>query len=196
MRTAILLLFILPSLAAQTQPDLWKQVDPENYVPRLQAAALSKVQQEAVARLILRCCASSIEEPDGSTLADTIQCLNFQEIPLAPKRNVLLISEEGTGCADWGTGGGGGMWLIRLDGDKPALLASPEDDFNGWLYSIQPSVSHGYHDLVLGWHMGACYTILTFFQFDGKSYNSVSKAADLCDEKGHRIDPNVPTDPN
>jgi len=83
------------------------------------------------------------------------------------------------------------MWLIRLDENEPVLLASPDDEFNGSLYSIQPTSSHGYHDLVLGWHMGACYTILTFFQFDGKSYNSVSKAAELCDGKGYRIDPSA-----
>jgi hypothetical protein len=76
------------------------------------------------------------------------------------------------------------------------LLASPDNDFNGWLYSIQPSISHGYHDLVLGWHMGASDTILTFFQFDGESYNSVSRAENLCDDKGCRIDPNVAQSPN
>ena len=70
------------------------------------------------------------------------------------------------------------MWLIRLDGDVPVLLASPEGDFNGWLFSIQSSMSHGYRDLVLGWHMGAGNYGLTYFRFDGKSYVSIGTATD------------------
>jgi hypothetical protein len=71
------------------------------------------------------------------------------------------------------------MWLIRFDGDEPVLLASPEEDFNGWLYSIQPSMTHGYYDLVLGWHMSAFSYGLTYFRFDGKSYVVVGTANDI-----------------
>jgi hypothetical protein len=173
---------------AQAQPNVWEQVNPNFNRLRLQSATLTKVQQRGLARLILQCCKGSFEE--GSTLADLVQRLIFQKIPLASKQNVLLISDEDTE-GTWGTGGGGAMWLVRLGGDVPILLASPEDDFNGWLYSIQPSVTHGYHDLVLGWHMSAGETILTYFQFDGRSYVSVSTAANLCDQNGCRIDPRV-----
>jgi hypothetical protein len=177
-------------LVAQAQPDVWKQVNPLYDGPRLQSALPSKVQQLAIARLILHCCGSTIEETWGSRLADVVRCMAFEEIPLAAKRNVLLISNNGFKFPINGTGGGGAIWLVRLSGDVPTLLASPEDDFYGWLYSVQPSISHGYHDLVLGWHMSAGQAMLTYFQFNGKSYVSVSRAIDLCDQ-GCRIDPRI-----
>ena len=190
MRSAIFLLLMLPPLVAQKQPDVWKRVDPNSDLPRLQFATVSKVQQTAIAQLILHCCQGALVGTQGSAPTDVIRCLSFQEIPLS-KESVLLISEDDTGCFQGGSGGGGAMWLVRLDGDVPILLASPEDDFSGWIYSVQPSVSHGYRDLVLGWHMGAGHTTLTYFQYNGRSYVSVSSAANLCDQNGCRIDPNI-----
>ena len=184
MRTAILLLLMLPPLVAQTRPDVWKRVDPNPDVGPLPSATVSKVQQRAVARLIQHCCKEALE----GAPTDVLQCLSFQKIPLS-KGNILLINEDGTECANPGTGGGGGMWLVRLDGDVPTLLASPKDDFNGWIYSIQPSVSHGYRDVALGWHMAAGMATLSYFRFNGKSYVSVSRAMDLCDGGECTIDP-------
>jgi hypothetical protein len=195
MRTAILLLFILPSLLAQTRPDIWKNVNPLYNGPRLNTVTPSDTQRQAIGKLLYQTDKTGMWGCEGSNLDNLIRGLTLEEIPLAQNRRVLLV-QAGAGCARGGQGANGAMWLVRLDGDVPVILASPEGDFNGWLYSIQPSVSHGYHDLVLGWHMGAGYAILTFFQFDGKSYNSVSRAADICDEKGCRIDPNVAPDPN
>ena len=55
-------------------------------------------------------------------------------------------------------------------------MASPQRGFNGWLYAIQKSASHGYRDIVLGWHMGADEAVLTYFRFDGKSYVAIGSA--------------------
>jgi hypothetical protein len=55
------------------------------------------------------------------------------------------------------------------------LLAGPKQKFSGWLYSIQPTSSYGFRDLVLGWHMSAMDTDLSF-QFDGKSYRRIGTA--------------------
>jgi hypothetical protein len=189
MRSAIFLLFILHSLVAQTQPDLWKSVNPLYNGPRLKTITPSDKQRQAIGTLLHQTDKTGIWGCEGIDLNDMIRGLMFEEIPLTQNRRVLLV-QAGAGCARGGQGANGAMWLIRLDGDVPVILASPEGDFNGWLYSIQPSVSHGYHDLVLGWHMGAGSASLTFFQFDGKSYNSVSRAANLCDEKGCMIEPN------
>jgi hypothetical protein len=86
MRSDILLLHMLTPLVAQTQPDVWKQVNPDYPGPRLQSAMVSKAQQRAVARLILYCCEGSFEETQETTLADLIHCLAFQDIPLASKQ--------------------------------------------------------------------------------------------------------------
>ncbi len=192
MRLAIFLLLMLPCLVAQPQTDVWGRVSPIYNGPQLNSATLTSAQQRAIARLIVKCCESSLDATQGRTLTGIIRCLSFQDAPLAPKQKVLLIS----GCFHGGSGGGGPIWLVRMAGGVPILLASPEAEFNGWIYSIQPSVSHGYHDLVLGWHMSAEEAILTYFQFDGTSYISVSRAADLCVEGNCRIDSNIPPDPN
>jgi hypothetical protein len=160
MRQTLLLFFLfLSSLVAQGQSDVfkpvdWKPVNPDSILPRLTLAATSRVQQQAVARLILHCCESEFSQLQATTPDAILECLTFEEIPLAPQKHVLLI-EEGGDCFHSGTSGAVPTWLIRLDGDKPALLASPEDDFNGWLYCIQPSTTDGYRDIVLGWHWSA-----------------------------------------
>jgi hypothetical protein len=184
------MLFFLPTLAAQTQPDVWKQVNPVYHGSRLSSATLSEAQQRAIALLILQCCGLPSYDLPESKPDRLLRCLIFENIPLTPKQQVVLI-EEGGQCPHGGTGGGGDLWLVRFDGNIPTLLASPEDDFSGWLYSVQPTATHNYYDLVLGWHMGAGEAILTYFQFNGRSYVSVSRAADLCDQNGCRIDVNI-----
>jgi hypothetical protein len=101
--------------------------------------------------------------------------LTFEAIPLAPDRKVLL-AQAGAGCARGGQGANGAMWLIRLEGDVPFLIASPKGGFNGWLYAIQPSASFGYRDIVLGWHMGADQAVLNYFRFNGRSYVAIGNA--------------------
>ncbi len=103
---------------------------------------------------------------------------------VAARREVLLV-EAGEGCARGGQGSNGAMWLIRFDGGKPTLLASPEDDFGGWLYSVQPTQSHGYRDVVLGWHMSAREAPLCYFRYDGKSYHLIGTAILRGDENGN-----------
>jgi len=76
------------------------------------------------------------------------------------------------------------MWLVRFNGEMPVLLASPDKDFNGVLYSIQPSVSHSYHDLVLSWHQIVTENDLVYFRFDGESYVSIGSAKEILDESG------------
>lgn len=82
------------------------------------------------------------------------------------------------------------MWLIRFDGDRPILLASPKE-FSGWLFSVQPSSSHGYSDIVLGWHMSAREANLIYFRFDGNAYHSISTATlQTDDQENQKIVPN------
>ena len=88
------------------------------------------------------------------------------------------------------------MWLIRFDGTHPTLLASPQQRFNGWLYSVEPTTGNGYRDIVLGWHMSAFEADLSYFRFDGKSYRNISSATFRDDEDGtERIIPGPRTPP-
>jgi hypothetical protein len=76
------------------------------------------------------------------------------------------------------------MWVTRFQGDKFSFLATPEQQFNGWLYSIQKTSRHGFRDLVLGWHMSAFETDLSYFRFDGTCYQRIGAAIKLTDENG------------
>lgn len=188
MRLATLLFLLSPVLLAQQQPDVWKQIQLDKPIPLLPFATLSEVQQQAIARLILHCCQGSFEGKQGSSPDDILACVDFQEIPLASKQKVVLVSEDQTECYQPGTSAAVPMWIVRMEGDVPVLLASPEHDLFGWLYSIQPTVTKGYHDLVLGWHWSAAETGLTYFQFNGTTYDSVSRAMEICDPDQCRID--------
>lgn len=71
------------------------------------------------------------------------------------------------------------MWLIRFSGTRPDLISPSE--FEGRLYAVQPAKSHGYHDIVLGWHNSAFETDLRYFRFDGTVYRPVSSALRIAD---------------
>jgi hypothetical protein len=109
----------------------------------------------------------------------------FRELPISETEKALLI-EAGQGCARGGQGSNGAMWVLRMKGDKVSFLATPEQKFWGWPYSIQPTTSHGLRDLVLGWHMSAAETDLNYFRFDGTSYHLVGTAVLVDDEDGTR----------
>jgi hypothetical protein len=107
--------------------------------------------------------------------------LKLEELPVSETEKIVLV-EAGNGCARGGQGSNGAMWVIRFQGDKFSFLATPEQQFNGWLYSIQRTTSHGFRDLVLGWHMGGGETGLNYFRFDGTCYQRIGAATQLTDE--------------
>jgi hypothetical protein len=79
-----------------------------------------------------------------------------------------------------------GEWshvVLQFEGDKFSL-ATPEGQFSGWLYSIQPTITHGFRDMVLGWHMGEGKAALSYFRFDGKSYRLLGQAKTAADGTG------------
>jgi hypothetical protein len=111
------------------------------------------------------------------------ETLKFEELPVSETEKIVLV-EAGPGCARGAQGANGAMWIVRFQGDKLFFLATPQQQFNGWLYSIQQTTSHGFRDLVLGWHMGAGETDLSYFRFDGTSYKRVGAASQSRDADG------------
>ncbi len=146
------------------------------------AATLSGSQRKAVLQAIhshmkldgLEQCDE--EEPNGEWL----EKITFETIAVTQRRQVIL-AESGIGCARGGQGANGAMWVVALDGPKPVLLATPQNGFDGWLYSVQPSQSHGYHDVVLGWHWSAFETGFSYFRFDGSSYQCIGGSRQIVD---------------
>lgn len=80
------------------------------------------------------------------------------------------------------------FWILRQDRDK---------------YSVMPTVTNGFHDIVLGQHGSATETGLTLYRFDGSRYRRVScydaswtalgKDGEYHDLKEPRVTPSICT---
>jgi hypothetical protein len=171
---------VLIAVTAQAQSAPWSQVNPALDLPRLESANLTPAQLNSVGKFLRKYVAGGAWDCSGDEIDELIHGLSYSAIPVAQGQNVIL-AEAPAGCARGGQGSNGAMWLIRLNGNKPIVLADPEDRFEGWLFSIQPTVSHGYRDIILGWHMGAFDQNLTYFRFDGKHYDAIGVAQLITD---------------
>jgi hypothetical protein len=181
MRPALILV-LMGSLGTFPGPtDLWKKVGHYDPMQRLKIYAASpaqlvRVKKALVARVRLDTpCAEEDEDLQWT------ENLKFEELPVSAGEKIVLI-EAGTGCARGAQGSNGAMWVIRFQGKKFSFLATPEQQFSGWLYSIQQTTSHGFRDVVLGWHMGGGETGLSYFRFDGTCYQRIGAATQLTDE--------------
>ncbi len=180
----ILVTVLWPQLAT-AQSNLWQHalaVARTGGSARVQDATPSTAQKRSIATVVkghdgFDC---DVMDPDGEWLKN----LRYENVKLSPEKSVLLV-EAGSGCARGGQGANGAMWLIRFDGNVPTILASPEQGFTGFVYSVEPSASNGYRDIILGWHMGGGETGLTYLRFDRRSYRAVSGATLHTDGQGN-----------
>lgn len=184
--SAVVLLSIavlLPS-PSPAQDDLWKNFEADAGPSRLDRAAVSEAARSAVEALFRAQGQTSVWECDPRT--EERQLLNgliFSGIPIGEGKRAYLV-EAGQGCARGGQGANGAMWLVEFRKAGPVLLATPGERFNGWLFSVQPSTSHGYRDVVLGWHMSASEAGLSYFRFDGVRYRQIGSAMADWDAQG------------
>lgn len=176
----LVLIYSVASFAAQT--DLWQKV--KAYRPLhlkiyvASPAQLVRIKKAVAARVELDKWPCSEEED-----TDWTENLKLEELPASETEKIVLV-EAGTGCARGGQGSNGAMWVIRFQGDKFSFLATPQQQFNGWLYSIQETSSHGFRDLVVGWRMSAVENDLSYFRFDGTGYQRIAEATQNTVEDG------------
>jgi hypothetical protein len=177
----IVLSVLCLSVFARAQADIWKQVNtsPDARPVRV---SVSKLQLDAIKKVIVAEGGAG-RWPCTSAADDWTKSLIFEDLPVSHSQKALLV-EAGPGCARGGQGANGAMWVVHFEADKAILLASPTHQFNGWLYSIQPTGSHGLNDIVLGWHMGATETGLSYFRFNGNFYRRVGTASLTADADG------------
>lgn len=179
----ILSLFMLSLFAARlpAQTDLWNGVRTTRSFSET-PITLRLTQADAVKALLK---APSQKDPWQSCIDDAswVEGVKFGSIGLSPTHKTVLV-EAGVGCARGGQGANGAMWIVQLDGKHPKILASPIQDFSGWPFSVQPGTSHGYSDVVLGWHVSVGKAGLSYFRFDGRSYRIIGRASLLTDDKG------------
>jgi hypothetical protein len=181
MRSALIVVLVYSLLSFPGQTDLWKKVGHYDPMQRLKIyahspAQLVRVKKALVARVRLDNWPCAVEDDTEWT-----ENLKFEELPVSVTEKIVLV-EAGTGCARGGQGSNGAMWIIRFQGEKFSFLATPQQQFSGWLYSIQRTTSHGFRDLVLGWHMGGGETGLSYFRFDGACYQRIGAATQLMDK--------------
>jgi len=177
MRLTTLIALILTSSAASAQAGLWSHVSTDSGHQQLQPASLTGSQTESFTNFLRHQKSGSIWDCEGPDLDELIKGLSFETIP-SPGAHVVL-AEAGAGCARGGQGANGAMWAMRFNGAK--LIDSPSE-LSGWIFSIQPTLSHGYPDIVTGWHMSAEETDLSYMRFDGRSYRSIGSAKLVSDE--------------
>lgn len=178
-----LLLTLSCSLFFPQRSDIWQHVSVDPNTPQLRSITLSTEQLALVRKALVaraRLDHWGCAEGDDSDWADNV---TFDALPVSTTEEVVLV-EAGTGCARGAQGANGAMWVVQFKGGKASFLATPEQKFNGWLYSIESSTSHGLRDLVLGWHMSARETYLSYFGFDGRSYQLLGNAQLLVDDDG------------
>ena len=166
------------------QDKLWQRVgSPNTEGIKPKDAEMSDSQQQSVIRLLKSgrppwTC--DVDDPKGEWLKN----LSYRSVAVSATSTVLLV-EAGRGCARGGQGSNGAMWLIRLNRrSAPDLLAGEEQDFGGFLYSIEPTRSNGYPDVIVGWHRGGGETGLMYFRFNGRTYKSIGAATLNYDERG------------
>ena len=181
MRLRILIAVVFSATTAFAQAGLWSHVSPQAGPQNLAPATLSDAQLKSVAHLLRQHKPEDIWDCEGADLDEMIKGLRFESIPLPDKQD-LILAEAPAGCARGGQGANGAMWIIRFDGDVPTLLSSAKE-FSGWLFSIQPTLSNVYPDIILVWHMSAAEANLSYFRFDGKSYHLIGTAKLVTDNQ-------------
>jgi hypothetical protein len=180
-RLPLVLATALCAQCGMAQSDLWRHVG-SPLTKKIASVTLAQSQRQSIAGL-LKARVSLDSWCESADDAEWLNTLSYETIPLSARVKVLLI-EAGRGCARSGQGSNGAMWLIRFDGLNPILLASPQQGFGGWIYSVEPKTSNGYRDIVTAWHMSAFEADLSYFRFDGKSYRRISSATFREDDDG------------
>ncbi len=185
------LLLAIPLLAAAlpAQQARWSKIDLNSPIPRTGDATLTPAQIHSIHTLFhadgqLKRPDCDPSDPDGLP-ADWFKHLAYTTLARSQSSETIL-AEDTTNCGlPGGTSGSAPIWVIHLASVRTAihatLLASPLIDqhaggISGWLYRILPANSPVYPDLVLGWHMSAAETDLTWLHFDGRRYRQVSTA--------------------
>ncbi|MGB6827151.1 MAG: hypothetical protein WBE41_03835 [Terracidiphilus sp.] len=189
MRLPLFIALVFSASAALAQADIWSHVSPQAGPQMLKPASLTDRQLKGFAHLLRLQKPEEIWECNAADLDGLIKGLRFEWIPVAPQRN-LVLAEAPAGCARGGQGANGAMWVIRFYGDRPTLLATPKE-FSGWLFQVESTSSHGYPDIVHGWHMSAAEANLSYFRFDGKLYHLIGTATlESDDQENLKIVPN------
>ncbi len=143
---------------------------------------LSSAQVEAI-RKTLKTDKEFMACGDSESADSLLQKLMFERLQISLNRETVLV-EAGPGCLRGAQGANGPMWIVQINRGRITVLASPAEDFEGWIYSVQETGSKGCRDIVVGWHLSAFESTLGLFRFDGTRYRRLSLATLRRDDNG------------
>lgn len=180
MRPAHLIaLLVLAPPAGNAQTSLWKDVPTTLNIPHTSPGNLPP-HERAVIRGLFK------TQPKAATTSscsanrglDEFQLLSFATIAQHGPSKIIL-AEDLSGTCTGGTSGTRDMWLVRLTPHGASFLAKPRPEFSGWISNTLPGANPLYPDIILGWHMSAAETDLTYLRFNGHRYRKISTATEI-----------------
>ena len=100
---------------------------------------------------------------------------------LAARTSIKAVDLDSNGPKQYLAQGSGGFlcsptgncetWVFRSDGEKYSMILHR---IATQTFTIQPTVTNGFHDLVLGQHGSATEQGLTLYRFDGSKYRRIA----------------------
>ena len=188
MKSSLLIVFLCSLTFPAQRTELWQDVPTDSGPVQLKSAIPGPAQLVIIRKALKARGELDIQCADPEDGPQWFDKVLFRELPISETEKALLV-EAGEGCARGAQGSNGAMWVARFSGDKLSFLATPEQKFEGWLYSVQSTTSHGLRDLVLGWHRGGAEVGLGYFRFDGNSYRQVGTAVLVSEDGTAKIVP-------
>jgi hypothetical protein len=121
----------------------WSQLPAKLEAPQLPDAELSAAQLKSIAALLRAPGALGDWDCAPEEMDALVHGSRFQSVPLASP-GTFVVAQAPAGCARGGQGSNGAMWLLRLDGDSPSLLATPGDGLDGCaaVLTTDPGTGH------------------------------------------------------
>src|SRR5215469_1023933 len=174
---AISIYFVRPCLGQTPAKDFhWDSNKVEkNWEQINQAKDLSARERDALIKAVaaqLRPSMSDLNIESEQQLRDFAARTQIKVVDLGGrgKRQVLAQAVDPFGffCSPTGNCE---VWIFRWVGDKYSVILTRGAVQN---FTIQPTITKGFHDIVLGQHGSATEQGLTLFRFDGSAYRLVA----------------------
>ncbi|HEY5028687.1 MAG TPA: hypothetical protein VIK39_09790 [Candidatus Angelobacter sp.] len=136
-------------------------------------AHVSPQERRAILSLVFAGNAPSTCVSSERTLAQEIDSIRIARASLAPgERDLLVQASDNCNC---GGTGNCAFWILReRPGGFDTLLAADMVQ----TFSVEPSSSNGYKNVMTSAHGSASYSDLALYQFDGKRYRKTHCAGE------------------
>jgi hypothetical protein len=151
----------------------WRAVERDGWSSIAESKTLSAHERVGLTEIV----ASQLRPFRSEMNIDTEQQLR----DLAARTSIKAVDLDSNGPKQYLAQGSGGFlcsptgncetWVFRSDGEKYSMILHR---IATQTFTIQPTVTNGFHDLVLGQHGSATEQGLTLYRFDGSKYRRIA----------------------